>query len=389
MGQHPTNCRKSQNWYLLSCYFDGLDLIVHDMPYGIQIAEWDVAPPSQNTLFNIYNKVVALSDQRAIFYFGYCNPLEVPNVTTALNRAGFQTRPFYWYKSNQNMPGPKCHYITAVETMVYGYVVPGNSKVVTNIHDNPVQRHNIFIGPNVAERYLFGNKPVNPHEKPVWLSRSMAKMHLAPMKTALVLGSGAGGDVIGLLMENINVVSVDNDRQQNKLYHARLKELLECVSCNNNAWTGLLPDAEHGRLGFPYAGTHGKDEEMDDNTSPSPNSTTKGAAKKKPSSPSKNEVAKVNTSEDKPDLLTVCSKCTEEVDEANRKKCSTCQKKFLCPKCAESLPDFVCSPCLLQAQGLGSLKALHGVLSEPAQELPKPELNPADEEPKEPTQLGL
>ena len=89
---------------------------------------------------------------------------------------------------------------------------------------NPTQRHNFLATPLLHGKTIInsGDEPINPCEKHPIIAYHLSKILFETGKPVLVIGSGSGGEVVGLVRAGYNVVAVDIDHKQNVGLRARL-----------------------------------------------------------------------------------------------------------------------------------------------------------------------
>ena len=77
---------------------------------------------------------------------------------------------------------------------------------------DPLQRHNIIIGPKMGKRAVdVDEKEINVCEKPAYLSEWILRKLTKPGDTVVVAGFGAGGDLRGALNAGCNVLAIEQD----------------------------------------------------------------------------------------------------------------------------------------------------------------------------------
>ena len=96
--------------------------------------------------------------------------------------------------------------------------------------DKPEERHNIIMCPSVSKPFLDLQKNIiNPCQKPPEVIQFFIERHCLANQKVLVIGAGAGGDVLGALLAGRNVVAVENDRRQFDLLVTTLKTEMQRV----------------------------------------------------------------------------------------------------------------------------------------------------------------
>jgi hypothetical protein len=126
----------------------------------------------------------------------------------------------YWYKPGHYVEGPVHRLTPAVSEIITIGFLPSADKIVWNVSQDPRQRHNFVSIPSVLthSKDSAGNI-INVTEKPPALAAFLCNMFCQKGSTILVVGTGAGGCVKGMLEAGFNVVGVENDEKQyNQLF---------------------------------------------------------------------------------------------------------------------------------------------------------------------------
>jgi hypothetical protein len=161
----------------------------------------------------------------------------------------FQT--LTWYKYNQNFEGASM-FVHAVEHCMIGCRSSDKSYQFA-LPANPLMRHNFIYGqtkrrPHIAPDSL----PINPCQKPLYVSELFAKTFCAPNSVALVVGAGAGGDVEGFIKAGVNVIAFESDKRQVDALAAVWTKYESLASAGKNPWP---KNPEVGHMGHvPVAG---------------------------------------------------------------------------------------------------------------------------------------
>jgi DNA-directed RNA polymerase subunit RPC12/RpoP len=146
-------------------------------------------------------------------------------VLTALKERSYkQMEHFVWYKPGQTEVGPAKKYTNAIEVGTLGFY-KDRSQVLWNASEDPTLRHNYISVPSIRQptKDSEGNV-INPTEKPPEVAGWLLKNHCPPGSTCMVIGAGAGGDVIGGACNGINVIGVEVDLRMYKSLVARLEK---------------------------------------------------------------------------------------------------------------------------------------------------------------------
>ncbi len=185
-----------------------------DMPYGITQEAWDVLQSPKD--FNkVLKQVAALQKSTSWVFFAWCNPIVVGELTKCFKDNGYaDTQMFYWVKPNHNTMTRVSSLTSSVENGILA-CYPHSGAVNWNVSLSSRDRSNYTILPSVTTLCKNAmNNPVNPCQKPPLLSKFILEMNCMPSETVLVLGSGAMGDVKGAVLAGLNIIGIENDREQ-------------------------------------------------------------------------------------------------------------------------------------------------------------------------------
>ena len=84
-----------------------------------------------------------------------------------------------------------------------------------NMPMDPLQRHNIIIGPKMGKRAVdTAQVEIKPCEKPAYLAECILRRLTKPGDTVIVTGFGAGGDLKGALNAGCHVLVIEQDTRQ-------------------------------------------------------------------------------------------------------------------------------------------------------------------------------
>ena len=148
----------------------------------------------------------------------WTNPCEIGNVTKVLMENGFKHIQYLtWYKQSFNMvTSPPCMFLPATEIAViafYGNTSHGSQYL--NMPTDPLQRHNILIGPKMGKRAVdTEGRDVNVCEKPEYIAEWILRRLTKPGDNVIIGGFGAGGDLRGALNAGCNVFAIEQDLRQ-------------------------------------------------------------------------------------------------------------------------------------------------------------------------------
>lgn len=197
-----------------------------DSPYGITNEEWDV----QLTLDDLVTQakqIDAATNNPSMVWLIWHKPTDSHLIKEAMtNRNYKELQNIFWYKTKQYSSTQVSSYTNAVEMATVGFL-PCREKVTWNVNLNPRQRHNFIEIPAVTTHAKHADGTIiNPCEKPPELTRWFVSNHAIPGSHVLVIGGGAGGDVIGAALAGMNVVCVEKDERQ---FLALQKTLIQFV----------------------------------------------------------------------------------------------------------------------------------------------------------------
>jgi len=119
-----------------------LDLVIWDMPYGIEVADWDVLL-SDMQLEIFFQQLVVTNRARAHCLVLGCVWHDAGRIRLRMLDSGYSdVHPLYAVKTQQNNTGME--WIQAVEVFVVGYKGGIKACNLTFSEINPVFRHNFF-----------------------------------------------------------------------------------------------------------------------------------------------------------------------------------------------------------------------------------------------------
>ncbi len=194
-----------------------------DQVFGYDRADWDIPSNMMNpdSWKRLMQQLGACNKADKVVIAVHCSPEQFGVTRHALDAAGFKdTFSFYVYKSKLNMTG-FFNYLNAVDVLCIG-CMPGKREVRWGTSANPLERHNMMVANRGTMLKDSAGEEINPTQKAPEITRMLSTYHATPRSNVLVLGGGAGGDVIGALQAGHNVVSVERERRQ----HVALAENL-------------------------------------------------------------------------------------------------------------------------------------------------------------------
>ena len=202
-------------------------LICFDTPYDSLPAEWD-HQINEDELISFLAQFQVSQKQHnypccAVFYH---KPRDTHIVCNSLEKKGFQEmQHLFWYKgSKHTAPAQVRSYVSTVEMMTIGFF-PNRTSAGWSVDVDPRKRHNFIqqAGPRSYVKTTSG-EVLNQAQKPRFLMNKMVSEHVALGGNVLVVGAGAGGDVMGALDAGCNVVAVESNALQYSYLQATLQK---------------------------------------------------------------------------------------------------------------------------------------------------------------------
>jgi hypothetical protein len=131
--------------------------------------------------------------------------------------------------------------------MTIGFL-PNAAEIVWNVSGDPRQRHNFISIPSVLTlaKDSAGNI-INETEKPPELAAFLCGMFCQKGSTILVIGTGAGGCVKGMLQAGFNVVGVENDEKQYNQLFSEMNSWIARIEKEKDAAEKPLPKARKAK----------------------------------------------------------------------------------------------------------------------------------------------
>ena len=202
-------------------------MIYWDMKFGRQYAEWDAEPHTEGEIEHVL-KTFCLVNKHTSFHVAviWFDARQFAVVEKALEAASYShIQPIYWYKCEQNQQLAAHLRVPAVEVGLIAFhgAVTSFTPYI-NVPMDLYDRHNIVIGP--GQRTYVRNSEgvvVNPCQKPPYLAEYFGQQYCQPHSNVVVLGSGAGGDVQGLMNSGHKVHAIEQDAKQSTAMMAYLR----------------------------------------------------------------------------------------------------------------------------------------------------------------------
>jgi hypothetical protein len=219
-------------------------IIVFDSPYNKTQETWDELV-TYNKMGQILKQMSASQQANEYIILIWHDPTETGNVHQVLRDNGFkELANLYWVKENHSTPTSH-GYTSVVEQATVGYH-PCRVKCCNNMDENPRKRMNVVTMPAVTKYHRDEQgEVVNPCQKPPQLFKEFCERHSLPNNWVLVVGPGAGGEVMGAILAGMNVVAVEMNLRQ---FNCLQKILLDYnTSCEDQEKSGSQDVDDMGR----------------------------------------------------------------------------------------------------------------------------------------------
>ena len=198
-----------------------------DLPYDMTHLPWDRQVDFKE-LDMYLRQVDAVQQAQNFVVIFWHKPRDVNIVYDVFKSRHLQhIQNIYWYKENQYATTAGGQYVSAVEMATIGFY-PSATRVANNLPPHPREKHNHIVCPSVTKFALKEDKtPINPCQKPTMLAKKFVENHCPPGGFVCVIGTGAGGEVLGANEANCNVVGVEYDDVQFKALGRHIVKLDE------------------------------------------------------------------------------------------------------------------------------------------------------------------
>ena len=203
------------------------EIMFFDEPFGLGKAPWDkaaVTKEQRKQLLSMFGAVDRSDDSVVVFC---CKVELVGEVVECLKDSSWSKSvgPVYWYKRGFNKMATNNQLLNAVECFVVGRKSDrGMRSKVAGMPTDPLHRHNFLECPQLRKYFKCENgDPVNIYEKPGAVIQWFLERFTTPSATIVIVGAGAGGDVMGAIEKGWNVNCVESDEAQVKALSARLR----------------------------------------------------------------------------------------------------------------------------------------------------------------------
>ena len=218
-----------------------------DLPYGFNLFPDDTSP----TLLQLQKRLKqfnAINQSDSYVVVNWHTPKDTQTVIDSMKELHISHHDHvFWHKKDHvNFASHTSQLVSSCEMATIGYY-PDKLKVPFLDSDkDPKLRHNFIDCPSVKVLAKGpNNQPINVTEKPWQLSYWLLKRFCRPASWVLIIGAGAGGDIVGAIRAGMNVVAVEKDRVQYDALKLHLTKILSQYT--NLADKGkLLKDADDG-----------------------------------------------------------------------------------------------------------------------------------------------
>ena len=201
-------------------------LVYWDMPYGLDVANWDTLL-SDSHLDMFFRQLAIINSAPSHALVLHTHYKDAGRVQMAMEKHGYQhVHPLYVYKPTQNQVGTN-QFIFAVDQLLVGFI-PNRNDIRLNFADpNPTQRHNLIFSHAVTSRSTSSSSsevaaPVNITQKHTCVSQYIGGVFCTPGGKVLVIGAGSGSELIGFNRAGLEVVALEKDAHQFKGCQTRL-----------------------------------------------------------------------------------------------------------------------------------------------------------------------
>ena len=201
------------------------------MRYGLKFAPWDQEVDTEEELTTLMRGFTWVTTAPLYTVVMWVEIGQVGLVRKVLDAQGYvHIQVHFWYKSDQNMVGPVARMTSAVEVCVVahkGDIMKAGEQF--NLSKDPVQRHNMIIGP-CNRRYSkdTNGATINAYEKPNYLAADLCRKYAKPGQWGVVAGFGAGGDVRGAIDSGLHLVAIEKDPFQFRATVANMRVYKPC-----------------------------------------------------------------------------------------------------------------------------------------------------------------
>ena len=238
------------------------ELVLIDPPMAKLSDEWDARILNGDEWCSIFQ------DLRHVLVCGftiaiYCMPEMYALIYEELKKCNFVgITPLYWIKCDTNQNGSPAQFLNAAQMLIIGSSSPDHHKLQKGFSKNPLERHNVrhAKGKRDPYKHTVTGQVLNSTEKPPEIAEFLCHTYLRGLRTqrVLVLGSGAGGDVMGALQGGFNVIYIDKDKDQMEQLALRIRTKQATMEHEQKMGElepdckGLVISADYNRVSQPW-----------------------------------------------------------------------------------------------------------------------------------------
>jgi len=193
-------------------------MLINDLPYNMTDVIWDTQITAKE-LTKMWSQVKGSNESETcvVVYMHKINDsLLIQNVLEEKCQVSDVIK-FVWVKPKHQSSAPVTTLCNAMEIGTIGFH-PNKEACNADLPKDPKDRPNVYIIPHITKFQIHesGSRKgmkVNHSEKPPALMRTIVSQFAKIGETVLIIGFGAGGDLIGAA-EHCNVVAVEKDYEQ-------------------------------------------------------------------------------------------------------------------------------------------------------------------------------
>ena len=210
--------------------FTHLAAIFFDLPFAVlptATAPWDVLL-AVDDLRNLIRGLEVVQDADSWHVVFVVHWKQVADLAKVLEELGYvNIMPVYWHKLGHKPQVMVHQFAPAVEIMITARRVRGSgASAYYDMAPDPAERHNFMeFSATVTPLRDSHSNVYNISRKPSELAEWFFSKFARPGSNVLILGTGAGGDVMGAINLGLNVTAVEKDKGQFDLFADHLLTL--------------------------------------------------------------------------------------------------------------------------------------------------------------------
>jgi hypothetical protein len=311
--------------------------VYSDLPYGLNLFTGDKAPTIEQMIAR-FRQFDAIQSADTYVIVNWHTPRDTATVLSAMER--MHTHDYdhiFWHKvGNTAINQPKERIVKSVEMCTVGYYPSQAETKWLLSEEDPKKRHNHITLPSVRKLATGPNNiPINATEKPWELSYRILKMFCHIGSNVLIIGAGAGGDVMGAINAGMNVYAVEKDRVQYDALKVHLNTMLDRYTTLYDQGKNIIENDSD---------EEDEEEHEDPKVTPAPAATNVLETLLTQSSQSKKDTSEgKDKGSDDEDILHMCPKCNTDFETNDELVfCQYCDDKYKCAfheKCLDTVRD--------------------------------------------------